>query len=309
MMSPLRIATRGSLLALWQANHIAELLRTVVVPRGVEIVVVQTTGDRVGEQSLREIGGQGVFTREIQQAVLDGRADLTVHSLKDLPTAEVPGLVLSAVPQRESSADAFLSHQHASLQAVPQRGRIGTGSQRRRAQLLHLRPDLQMLDLRGNVDTRLRKMTELRLDGLILAEAGLKRLGRTEQIRELLTPPLMLPAVGQGALGLECRADDAPTRAVVQRLDHKPSHDAVLAERAFLRELGGGCLLPIGALGVVDGESLHFRGVVLSPDGSERLFAERRGLVEACEAIGTDVADELLAAGARRLLGGHAGPG
>jgi hydroxymethylbilane synthase len=304
MTAPLRIATRGSRLALWQATHVADLLRPLIAPRSIELVEIKTTGDQVADRSLSVIGGQGVFTREIQQALLDGRANLAVHSLKDLPTEAVPGITLAAVPPRASTADALLAPQHRFFDALPQCAHVATGSSRRRAQLLHRRPDLQFVDLRGNVDTRVRKLREQGLDAMVLAEAGLQRIGLAAEITERLDPAWMLPAVGQGALGLECRTDDAETLGCVSRLDHPPSKAAVLAERAFLRALGGGCLLPIAALGAVAGQDLMLRGAILSPDGRQRLVAERHGPVVQAEAIGTELANELLAQGAAALLPG-----
>lgn len=304
---PLRIATRGSKLALWQANHVAELLRQLLAQRAgsasvVELVIIQTTGDQVGDKSLSVIGGQGVFTKEIQQALLDGKADLAVHSLKDLPTEPVPGLVLAAVPPRAPTGDALISLRHTRFDELPRGARIATGSLRRRAQILHRRPDLELVDIRGNVDTRLRKLQERDLDGLILAVAGLERLGLTSQITEVLDQDWMLPAVGQGALGLECRNDDIATLALVRQLNHEPSMQAVLAERAFLRALGGGCQLPIGALGMADSDTLTLRGVVCSPDGRECLREQLTGAVHDPTALGAQLGEILLQQGARRLL-------
>jgi hydroxymethylbilane synthase len=232
-MTSLRIATRGSKLALWQAQHIAEGLRPIVAPALVELVIVQTTGDRVQDRSLGVIGGQGVFTKEIQHALLDGRADLAVHSLKDLPTEPVDGLVVAAVPPRASTADALISPRFLRFDALPHGARIATGSSRRRAQILNQRPDLELVDIRGNVDTRLRKLEDGNLDGLILAAAGLDRLGLSSRITEILSDEWMLPAVGQGALGLECRSDDKVTLAAIQQLNHQATFQAVTAERAF----------------------------------------------------------------------------
>jgi hydroxymethylbilane synthase len=302
MTSPFRIGTRGSRLALWQANHVADMLRPILESRPIELVQIKTMGDQAPERSLAVIGGQGVFTREIQQAVLDHRADLAVHSLKDLPTEAVPGLVLAAVPPRASSADAFLSVLHAGFDALPQGARVATGSSRRRAQVLHRRPDLQLVDLRGNVDTRVRKLREQDLDAIILAEAGLRRIGLEGEIKEVLDVSWMLPAVGQGALGLECRADDAATLTALRQLNHPPSMQAVLAERAFLRQLGGGCLLPIAALATVTDLELILRGAVLSPDGRHRIAGEQHGPVMQAESIGRILADELRTQGAADLL-------
>lgn len=302
-MNPLRIATRGSKLALWQADHVAALLRPLLEPRPVELVIVQTTGDRVQDRSLNVIGGQGAFTKEIQQAVLDDRADVAVHSLKDLPTQPVPGLVLAATPPRAAVQDAFVSVKYRRFDDLPEAATLATGSLRRRAQLLHRRPDLRLVDMRGNVETRLRKMHEQGLDGMILALAGLERLGLADQVAEVLPEEWMLPAVGQGALGVECRAEDAQTRAVLERINHRDTYLAVLAERAFLRALGGGCLVPIAALGQVHGNDLHVQGMVCSPDGSRRIAAAVSGAADDAEPLGGRLAERLLHLGARDLLG------
>jgi hydroxymethylbilane synthase len=302
MIRPLRIATRGSRLALWQANHVAELLRPLVDPRSVELVEIRTTGDQQPTVPLGILGGQGVFTKEIQQAVLEGRADVAVHSLKDLPTEVVEELILAAVPPRAATGDALVSKKHRRFDDLPQGARVGTSSTRRRAQLLYRRPDLKLVDLRGNVDTRLRKLQEQNLDAIVLAVAGLERLGCQAEITDVLGPSWMLPAVGQGALGLECRADDRDIIELLQRLDHPASHQAVLAERAFLRALGGGCLLPIAALATVDGERLLLTGAVLSPDGKERIAAELDGAATEAEGVGEQLAQRLLDMGARELL-------
>ena len=233
-MTPLRIGTRGSPLALWQAHHVAGLLR----PRPVELVEIQTSGDIDRSTSLVQIGGQGVFTKEIQRALLDGRVDVAVHSLKDLPTVEVEGLVLGAVPPRGPTGDALVSLKHRRFEDLPAGAVVATSSLRRRAQLLHRRPDLKLIDIRGNVETRLRKLEEQNLDATILAEAGLVRLGLADRITEILDPSWMLPAVGQGALGLECRAED-DTLGLLRGLDDAATRQAVLAERAFLRAMGG----------------------------------------------------------------------
>ena len=302
MTRPLRIGTRGSPLALWQANHVADRLRAIAPGRAVELVIIQTQGDQIQNQPLSQIGGDGLFTKAIQDALRDGRADLAVHSLKDLPTVPVPGLVLAAVPPRASTRDAFISHKFSRFDELPQRAQIATGSQRRRALIRHRRPDLQLVDIRGNVDTRLRKLRDLNLDGLILAEAGLVRLGMGQVITELLDPSWMLPAVGQGALGLECRDDDLDTRKIVSMLDDLPSRQAVTAERAMLLALGGGCQVPIGAAATVAGATLALRGVVLAPDGARQISGETEGAADRAEELGRDLASRLLDAGARELL-------
>jgi hydroxymethylbilane synthase len=276
-MTPLRLGTRKSPLALWQARHVADLLTPLAGQRPVELVLIETEGDRVRDRPLSQIGGDGLFTREIQNALLDGRADVAVHSLKDLPTLPVAGLVLAAVPSRGPVGDAFVSHRHPRFDALPPDAVVATSSLRRRSQLLHRRPDLRVESVRGNVETRLRKLDEQGLDAIILAEAGLRRLGLEQHITEILDRQWMLPAVGQGALGLECRAGDDGTRRLLEHLNDPVTRGCVLAERAFLRGLGGGCLVPIGALGTVEGEQLHLRGCVLTTDGQRRVDGEKRG--------------------------------
>jgi hydroxymethylbilane synthase len=302
MIPPLRIGTRGSRLALWQAHHVADLLRQLAAPRPLELIEIETIGDRVRDVALSRIGGDGVFTKEIQRALLAGTVDIAVHSLKDLPTAPVAGLTLAAVPPRGPTGDVFVSRQHARFADLPPGATVATSSLRRRAQALHRRPDLRLVDLRGNVETRLRKLTEQGLDAIILAEAGLQRLGLAGHITEVLDPEWMLPAVGQGALGLECRANDRITLELLHHLDDPLTRSAVLAERAFLRGLGGGCLVPIGAAAVVEGERLSLRGVVLTPDGLQRMAGEKIGPAAAAEAVGQQLADDLLQQGARALL-------
>jgi hydroxymethylbilane synthase len=301
-MNPLRIGTRGSPLALWQARYVADCLRPLAAPRPVELVEIETAGDRIRDVPLTQIGGDGVFTKEIQRALLAGVVEVAVHSLKDLPTTLVADLTLAAVPERGPSGDAFVSRKHRRFDDLPPGAVVGTSSLRRRAQALHRRPDLQLLDLRGNVETRLRKLEEQNLDALILAEAGLRRLGLESALTELLDPQWMLPAVGQGALGLECRSDDTTTRSLLASLNHIPTQQAVLAERALLRGLGGGCLVPIGARTHLDGDRLRINGVVLSPDGSQRIVAEYGGALAAAEAVGGHLAATLLESGAAKLL-------
>ncbi|MFO1021346.1 MAG: hydroxymethylbilane synthase [Planctomycetales bacterium] len=301
-----RIATRSSRLALWQAEHVAALLRAAAPDCHVELIHVSTIGDRNLTGSLRTLGSFGVFTREVQNVVLNGDADLAVHSLKDLPTDEVPGLALSGVPAREETSDALIlplgSSATKDWKSLPQGARIGTGSLRRRAQLLHQRPDLQFLEVRGNVETRLRKLDEGEYEALILAEAGLRRLELAERISERLTPPLMYCAVGQGALGLECRADDSPLRKLLERITDRNVWTAVHAERSLLRSLRGGCHAPIGVQGITDGQKLSLTGVVLSPDGTSRLIASESGPDSEANALGVRVADDLRAQGADELI-------
>jgi hydroxymethylbilane synthase len=302
MANPIRLGTRGSPLALWQANHVAALLRSAAVERPIELVLIQTTGDRIGDRPLDQIGVDGLFTKEIQRAVQEGRADVAVHSLKDLPTLPVEGLELAAVPARGPTGDAMVSKRHPSFLALPQGATVGSGSLRRRAQLLYRRPDLKLANLRGNVETRLRKLEEEGLDAIILAEAGLHRLGLSQVITEICDPQWMLPAVGQGALGLECRSGDRDILAILARLDHYPTAVATLAERAFLHKLGGGCQVPIGAWTLVAENTLTLRGAVLSRGGEQRIAGETAGNLDQAESIGAALAKELLSQGAGELV-------
>jgi len=301
-MNPLRIGTRGSPLALWQANHVADRLRPLAAPRPVELVRIQTAGDLQRDAALAQIGGEGLFTREIQRALLDDRVDVAVHSLKDLPTVVVEGLSLAAIPARGPTGDALVSRRHAGFDHLPPGAVVATSSLRRRAQVLHRRPDLRLVDIRGNVETRLRKLDEQGLDALILAQAGLERLGLRAQITEILDPSWMLPAVGQGALGLECRTGDVETLGLLRRLDDLATRQAVLAERALLRAMGGGCQVPMGARATVSGGSLALRAVVLRPDGSMRLEADSAGAIDDAERLGEAVAQKLRDQGAGTLL-------
>jgi len=255
----LRIATRASALARWQAERVGARLG-----RGVEYVLVTTTGDRDQTSELHAIGGQGVFTKEVQQAVLDGRADIAVHSAKDLRPMTPPGLVLAAIPERADARDALVG---CTFDALPTGARIGTGSVRRRAQLAAARPDLLFGPLRGNIETRLRKRVENGYDAVVVAVAALERLGLAGEIAEVLEPAVLLPQVGQGALAVETRTDDAATIRRVRAIDDATAHRAVDAERAFLAELGGGCDVPCGALAVLDGNEIVLDALLASLDG------------------------------------------
>jgi hydroxymethylbilane synthase len=301
-MTPLRLGTRGSALALWQANHVADRIRPVIEPRPVELVRIDTHGDRDQASALSAMGGFGVFTKAIQQAILDGVADAAVHSLKDLPTIPHDGVTLVATPPRAPNGDAFVSSRYRRFDDLPRGATVGTSSLRRRAQVLNYRPDLTLVDLRGNVDTRLRKLDEQVLDGIILAEAGLTRLGLANRITEILAVEWMLPAVGQGAIGLECRAADAETREILEAINHSETWSRVQAERAMLWTLGGGCLVPIGAASRIEHGELVVRGTVLSEDGRRRIVATHRGPVDAPLAVGQELAAMLKDEGADELL-------
>jgi hydroxymethylbilane synthase len=299
MAPPLRLGTRASPLARWQAEWVAAQLTQSGV--AVDLVPITTQGD-LKSGPLGQIGGQGLFTKEIQRALLDGKIDLAVHSCKDLPTAEVAGLAIAAVPPRESTADVLLSPKADSIQSLPIQARVGTGSLRRKAQLLHLRPDLLIEDIRGNVETRLRKLDEAEYYAIVLAEAGLKRLNLDHRITQVIPRSIMLPAVGQGALAIETRVDDARTRTLVAPLDHYQAHQSVLAERRLLLALRAGCLAPVGAWARVDADKLSLDAVVLSPDGKCRLTASgSKNLAEAID-LGQHVADQLLSQGAANLI-------
>lgn len=296
---PLRLGTRASALARWQADWVASQLRQ----RGIEVQLtpIATTGDRQ-PGAIDAMGEQGVFTKEIQLALLDGRIDLAVHSLKDLPTVAEPRLCLAAVPERAEVGDVLVSPQGVLLADLPVGATIGTGSLRRRTQLLHFRRDLQMKDIRGNVDTRLRKVQTPDYDAVVLAEAGLRRLGLEAQITQTLPLEIVLPAPGQGALALEIRADDERTRRIVAELDHPPTHAAVAAERAMLAALQGGCLAPIAAFARVEGDRLTLVGRVLSRDGVRRIEATETATVAESLALGRQVAEALLTQGAGELI-------
>lgn len=299
--SKIRLGTRASALARWQANWTAEQLRALGVE--VEILLLRTSGDEQQTGPVASIGAPGVFTKELERALLKDRIDLAVHSLKDLPTEIPEGLALGAIPERAPVGDCLVSAKWRSFAELPREARVGTGSARRRAQLLHARGDLQMLDIRGNVDTRLKKLSEGAYDAIILAEAGLRRLGLDDRITERLPLALMLPAVGQGALGLEIRADDAITRAAIAPLNHAATAAAVTAERTLLAELHGGCLAPVAAWGRVESDKLlHLTGAVLSEDGQQRLEASITHSAKDPTGAGHFVAGELLARGAAQLI-------
>jgi len=295
----LRLGTRASALARWQAEWVAARLGERGV--AVELVPITTQGD-VKTGPLGQIGGQGLFTKELQRALLENQIDLAVHSLKDLPTAPAEGLTIAAVPERESTADVLISSKANSLELLPPAARIGTGSLRRKSQLLHLRSDFVVEDIRGNVETRVRKLDEGQFDAIVLAEAGLKRLGLARRIACLIPQTRMLPAVGQGALAIEARSDDTATHAVLAPLDDFETHQSVLAERTLLFELRAGCLAPVGALGRVSGGRLVLDAVVLSPDGQRRLTANGSMDVAAAVTLGQQVAAELLQQGAADLI-------
>jgi len=298
----IRIATRRSDLALWQAEHIADQLRAANPGLTVELVKMKTQGDIILDTPLAKIGGKALFVKELEQGLLEGRADLAVHSMKDVPVDFPEGLHLPVICERDDPCDAFVSNAYAALDALPRGGRVGTSSLRRQCQISARRPDLEILTLRGNVNTRLRKLDEGEFDAIILASVGLKRLGMEDRIRLRLDPAISLPAIGQGALGLECRIDDAGVNALIAPLNHATSSVCVRAERAVNTRLHGSCQVPIGAYAELTGDRLHLRALVGRPDGSEILSGEIEGTAGEAEALGLALADELLGRGAAAIL-------
>jgi len=290
------IGSRGSKLALWQAHWVQERLEEL----GCEcrIQIIHTTGDKITDVALSKVGTKGLFTKEIEEALLAGSIDLAVHSLKDMPTEVPAGLTLAAMPVREDPRDAVVGK---TLAELPAGARVGTSSLRRSAQLRALRPDLVIENIRGNVDTRLRKLDEGQYDAILLASAGLRRLGWHDRIAELLEPETMCPAVGQGALTIETRDDGGPAFEICRRLDHQATRIAVTAERAVLATLGGGCQVPIGAHAIIDGR-LSLRGVVVSPDGAQIVRSSLDGPAVEAERVGRTLGEQLLAGGGRAIL-------
>jgi hydroxymethylbilane synthase len=302
MTNLLRIATRKSPLALWQAEHVRAALEALHPGLVVELVTFTTQGDKILDTPLARIGGKGLFVKELEVALLEGRADLAVHSMKDVPMEFPPGLGLVAIGEREDPRDAFVSVAHDGLDALPPGAVVGTSSLRRQCQLRRRRPDLVVRDLRGNVNTRLARLDAGDYDAIILASAGLKRLGFQARIRAELAPEVLLPAVGQGALGLEARLDDARTAALVAPLNHSGTALRVAAERAMNRRLQGGCQVPIAGYAELHDATLHLRALVGSVDGSEVIEDEIRGPAAEAAALGEALAGRLLAAGAGRIL-------
>jgi hydroxymethylbilane synthase len=296
------VGSRGSRLALRQTELVLAELSRRFPGRRFQVQEVRTTGDRRPEVSLADIGGQGVFIKELESALRTRRVDLAVHSLKDVPAEVGRGLVLAAVTERADVRDAVVSRGQRRLAELPAGSRVGTGSLRRAVQVRALRPDLEFVDLRGNVDTRLRKVEEGLVDAAILAAAGLARLGYLERAAELLDTDAMLPAIGQGALTLEARADDAEAIEMAYALEHRETRLATTAERAFLARLGGGCRLPVAALGIVEGGSLRLRGLIADPEGRRLLRGEVAGPASEAEALGASLAEQLLSQGAAELI-------
>jgi hydroxymethylbilane synthase len=302
MKKILRIATRKSPLALWQAEHVKARLQQAHAGLEVELVTMSTQGDKILDTPLAKIGGKGLFVKELEQGMLEDRADIAAHSIKDVPMDFPAGLFLAAILEREEPCDAFVSNTCASLNELPQGAVVGTSSLRRRSQLLSKRPDLQIHDLRGNVNTRLAKLDNGEYDAIILACAGLVRLDMGDRIRERLSAEQILPAVGQGAIGLEAREGDDEVLALISVLDDAETRYRVTAERALNLRLQGGCQVPIASHALLEGDELYLRGLVGEPDGSRIISADIRGPKVDAEQLGVQLADELLSKGARAIL-------
>lgn len=298
----IRIATRKSPLALWQAEHVKSELERHHPGIRVELLAMSTRGDKILDTPLAKVGGKGLFVKELEVAMLEHRADLAVHSMKDVPVEFPDGLGLTVICDREDPRDAFVSNHFASIDDLPQGARVGTCSLRRQCQLKERRPDLEIITLRGNVNSRLAKLDDGQFDAIILAASGLKRLGFDERIRQEIAPEVSLPAVGQGALGIECRLDDAELIDLLQPLNHKDSWARLQAERAMNRQLQGGCQVPIAGYAVLEGDQIWLRGLVGEPDGSSVIRYEARGPQADADQLGVTVANALLEGGARDIL-------
>jgi len=298
----IKVGTRGSKLALTQTNLVADSLKKTDPRITVEICVIKTSGDIMQDVSLTKIGGKGVFVKEIEDALLSGTVDLAVHSMKDVPTEIPAGLTFAAIMRREDARDVLVSKDNRKIEFMPRGARIGTGSMRRAAQLLAILPDLSIVPLRGNLETRLKKIEKENLQGVILAAAGMKRLGLTEKISQYLPIETMLPAVGQGALGLQIRADDNELGEVLAKLNHASTAAEIKAERSFLRHLGGGCLLPIAAFGKLEGNKLSLEGLVAAPNGDSVVRDKVRGAISEAEELGKKLAEMILEKGGKKLL-------
>jgi hydroxymethylbilane synthase len=297
----LRIGTRGSLLAKWQAEFVRRQIFQAAGIEG-EIVIIKTSGDKLAQTSLSEIGGKGIFVKELEEALLDNSIDIAVHSVKDIPTKTPPGLSFPAILRREDVRDCLVTNNGANLAALREGARVGTGSLRRRAQLLHLRPDLDIRDLRGNVDTRLRKVESGEYDAVMLAKAGLDRLGWSSRISETLSPDVCMPAVGQGAIAAECRLADNEAAEVLGTLDDAETRTAIIAERALLSALQGGCQVPIGAWARTERDEFVLEACVCSVDGSQYVRQRASASPDQAVALGEHVARLLIEAGAQSIL-------
>ena len=302
MKDLIRIATRKSPLALWQAEHVKSRLQAEFPGIQVELVTMSTQGDKILDTPLAKIGGKGLFVKELEQGMLEGKADIAAHSIKDVPMEFPAGLFLATIMPREEPCDAFVSNKYAELDALPQGAVVGTSSLRRRCQLLSRRPDLDIRDLRGNVNTRLSKLDNGDYDAIVLACAGLIRLDMEDRIRQRIDSSVLLPAVGQGAIGLEAREGDSETLAMIARLNDTDTHDRVSAERALNHRLQGGCQVPIASFATLDGDTLRLRALVGEPDGSQIVRGELSDHRSEAVSIGQKLADDLLARGAREIL-------
>lgn len=296
------IGTRGSPLALWQANWIKGQLEELHKDIAVDLRVIKTSGDKIQDVPLAKVGGKGLFTKEIEESLLKYESDIAIHSMKDVPIKLPPGLAISVVTQREDPHDALISKNNVKLADLPQGAKVGTGSFRRTTQLLNYRPDLEVIPMRGNLETRLKKLETEGLDAIILAAAGLNRMGMADKITEIIPAEIMLPGGGQGAVGIESRSEDMAIMSMIFDLDDEDTHTAVNAERAFLTRLQGGCQVPIGVYATVQNETIHIRGLVGSLDGKTLLKVEKTGPTEAPELLGDDLGLEILKMGADKIL-------
>lgn len=302
MTDVVRIATRKSPLALWQAEFVKDSLLALNPDLNVELVKMVTQGDKILDTPLAKVGGKGLFVKELELGMLQGDADIAVHSMKDVPVEFPDGLHLAVICEREDPRDAFVSNNFKTIEDLPEGAKVGTSSLRRMCQIKNWRADLQILDLRGNVNTRLRKLDEGEYDAIILACAGLKRLGFEGRIRSHLDPGFSLPAIGQGAVGIECRTDDEYINGLIAPLNHPATRCRVLAERAMNLRLEGGCQVPIGGYAELDGDTIFIRGLVGRPDGTEMVRGEIAGRAEEAEFLGTALAEDLLSRGAGDIL-------
>ena len=298
----IHLATRKSPLALWQTHHVRDVLCRVHQELQVEIVEMTTQGDKIIDTPLAKIGGKGLFVKELEHGLLGGLADIAVHSMKDVPVEIPEGLTLSVIMRRFDPYDAVVSNHYSNLAALPEKAIVGTASLRRQCQLLAYRPDLQIRSLRGNVGTRLRKLDNGEFDAIVLAAAGLKRLGMAERIREILKPDVMLPAIGQGAIGIECRADDVDTLNLIAMLNDPPTQQRIIAERALNKRLGGGCQVPIAGFAQIDQDDLELRGLVGDVQGKQIIHHTIHGPIDLAEVLGDRLGQELLKQGAGQLL-------
>ncbi len=298
----IRIATRKSPLALWQAEHVAARLSQAFPEITTELVTMVTKGDKILDAPLAKVGGKGLFVKELEQGMLDGIADIAVHSMKDVPVEFPDGLHLAVILEREDPTDAFVSNRYQSLDDLPPDAKIGTSSLRRQCQIKEKFPNAEILSLRGNVNTRLAKLDAGEFDAIILASAGLKRLGMADRITQSLPTTVSLPAMGQGAIGIECRVDDEEVNQMLQVLHHEATNICVRAERAMNARLNGGCQVPIGGFAQIDGDTVFMRGLVGSPDGAVIYRAEREGTIQQAQEIGVAIAEDLLSQGADKIL-------